>query len=386
MGSQTRRMLFAAAAAGILWLASGLIHTVVASIPHATQALRLLVPSPTNSLFWAWPAPWSFLALALAGASVAAVVFVVMGWVARRRAPGFAAAWFASVAAGAVVGLFIDGVGVLDVVQSFGARGLTTASIDYAVVGAYWGLVQGWIPALIASRGARESVDGPRRRHARWTWAVAAAVLVAFVVAGTAGRTADRTAVAEAQARADAETQAAAEQYTGFGAVPDPEAVGTPAQLVAPTSAPRDPLWCTPEQATAFVGGDDAATGHRGLSIRLMNFSDAPCIVEGYPDVAFADQNGHALDVRVERGSSFMATDAGAQPVEVPAGGYAIAFIGWNANSTAGALVASSVLVAQVAGDQRNGSAVSLDITAGSTVEVTAWELDALGDSRYSDG
>ena len=386
MGSHTRRMLVAAVVAGALWLASGLIHAVVASSPYAAQALRLLVPSPMNLLFWAWPAPWSFLALVLGGASVAAVVFVVMGWVARRGSPGFAAAWLASVAAGAVVGLFIDGIGVLDTIQSFGARGLSFASVEYAVVGAYWGLVQGWIPALVASRGERESVDGPRRTHARWTWAVAVVVLVAFAVAGTAGRTADRTAVAEAQARADAETQAAAEQYTGLGAVPDTGAVGTPPQLVAPTAAPRDPSWCTPEQATAFVGGDDAATGHRGLSIRLMNFSDRPCIVEGYPDVAFADQNGPALDVRVERGSSFMATDAGAQPIEVPAGGCAIAFIGWDANPTAGALVASSVLVAQVAGDQRNGSAVSLDIISGSTVEVTAWELDALGDSRYSDG
>lgn len=386
MGLRARRPVIAAAVAGVLWLASGLIHAVVSASPYVVHALRLLVPSPTDFLFWAWPAPWSFLALTLGGASVAVVVFVVMGWVAGRGSPGFAAAWFASVAAGAVVGLFIDGIGVLDSVQSFGARGLTFASIEYAVVGAYWGLVQGWIPALVASRGGRESVDAPQRTYPRWTWAVAVAVLLVFAVAGTVGRVADRTAAAEAQARAAAETQAAAEQYTGFGAVPDPEAVGSPPQLVAPTSAPRDPSWCTPEQATAFVGNDDAATGHRGLSIRLMNFSDVPCIVDGYPDVAFADQNGHALDVRVERGSSFMATDAGAQPVEVPAGGYAIAFIGWDANSTAGALVASSVLVAQVAGDQRNGSTVSLDITAGSTVEVTAWELDALGDSRYSGG
>ncbi|MFG6401228.1 DUF4232 domain-containing protein [Microbacterium sp. P04] len=379
-------MLIAAALAGALWLLSGYLNVVAASNVYAARVVQVLVPTPTNARFWSLTQPWAFLALLLAGVSVAAVVFVVLGWVSRRGAPGFAAAWFASVAGGAVVGLFIDGIGVLGSVEVVGWRAVLYTTVDYAVVGAYWGLVQGWIPAIVASRRSANPTPAPAPTAPRWPWAVAVAALVAFAVTGTVGSSVTQAAAVEAQAQADAETQAAADQYLGMGAVPDPDAVGTAPLLTAPTAVPRDPSWCTPEQASVFPGTNDGATGHRGLSIRLMNFSDAPCVVEGYPDVAFGDQNGHALNVTVERGSSFMTSDFGPQPIEVPAGGYAIAYIGWDANATAGALVASTVLTAQVPGDPRSGSTVSLDIIEGSTVKVTAWQLDQLGPTDGGEG
>jgi hypothetical protein len=376
------RNLIAAAVAGALWLASGYAHVAAASNVYVTRVLQVLVPSPTNAILWTWTQPWAFLALLLAGVSIAAVVFVALSWTTRRGGTGFAASWFASVVAGGLVGLVIDGIGVLGSVQVTGWRAVLYTTINYAIVGAYWGLVQGWIPAIIARRTGSVDLEQPPRR---WIWAVAVAALVAFAVTGSLGSTATQAAAVQTQAAENAEAQAAADEYLGMGAVPDPDAVGAAPASTAPSAIPRDPSWCTPEQATVFLGTDDAATGHRGLSIRLMNFSDVPCIVEGYPDVAFADQNGHALNVTVERGSSFMATDPGAQPIEVPAGGYAIAYVGWDANSTAGALVASTVLTAQVAGDVRSGSPVSLDIVEGSTVEVTAWQLDGPGQTDGSD-
>jgi len=72
-----------------------------------------------------------------------------------------------------------------------------------------------------------------------------------------------------------------------------------------------------------------------------------------------------------------MAEDPGSRPVEDSAGGYAIARIGWDANATDGTLVAEKLYAAMVAGDERGSWPVSVDITEGPTVEVTAWQLDS---------
>ncbi|MFH8249081.1 DUF4232 domain-containing protein [Microbacterium sp. B2969] len=371
MQSRTRTTWIAAAAAGVLWLASGLLNVLAASNVYVGRVLRLLVPSPTNALFWSWPAPWSFLTLLLAAATVATLVFLFTT-LASRPGAIFSGAWLSTVAAGAITGLALDAIMVLSSVPVVGWRGLSTATIEFAVIGAYWGLVQGWIPALIASRSREGDAAAPAPRR-RITWIVAAgAALGLLLVAGVAG--------AEANRRAIVQEQAIAEGFTpDKGAAPDPAAPGTPPATVAPTTVRRDPSWCTSEQAMLLLGTQDAATGHRVLGIRLMNFSDAPCVVEGYPDIAFADQNGHELDVEIGRGSSFMAQDAGPQPIEIPAGGYAIASIGWDANSTQGALVARTLFAAQVAGDDRGSWPVELDVVEGSGVELTAWQLDGVG-------
>ena len=98
-------------------------------------------------------------------------------------------------------------------------------------------------------------------------------------------------------------------------------------------------------------------------------------MVEGSPDFAFADQNDHLLDVTIEHGGSFTATDPGVQRVEIPAGGSAITYLGWDAASTSGALVATKMYGAQYAGAVRGSWPVSVDVVAGSTVRVTAWAL-----------
>lgn len=374
MPRRDRILLASALSAAGLWLFSGFVNMAAGSSVYAGRVLRLIVPSPTNARFWTWPQPWSFLALLLGALAIAAVVLVLTIAVRGARArPPFASAWFAVVAAGAVTGLAIDAIGVLDTVAVTGWRGLTTTTIEAAVVGAYWGLVQGWIPALVASRLGPKVADEPAARTSiLWPAVVAAVALLGFVVVGTLGADAFRLAIVQEQAALDTSPPQP-------GAAPDPQAPGSPPPAVALIAEERDPSWCTPEQATPLLGSEDAATGHRALSIRLLNFSDEPCVVEGYPDIVFADQNGNELGVAVEHGSSFMTQDAGSEPVEIPPGGYAITTIGWDANSTDGALLARTLFAAQVAGDQRGSWPVSLDVVAGSTVQVTAWELDELG-------
>ena len=124
-------------------------------------------------------------------------------------------------------------------------------------------------------------------------------------------------------------------------------------------------------------GEPDAATGHRGLAITLSNFSDEPCVIEGYPDVAFGDQNAHLLAAVVEQGSSFMAQDPGPAHIELPAGGSAVTYLGWDAASPHGALVTTTVYAAPTAGMERGSWPIDLDIIEGSTVKVTAWQLGA---------
>jgi len=375
--------------AAALWLAAGLVNGLIAgSVERVVVALgrivRLLVVSPTNALFWTWPMPWSLICLSLAALTVAAAVAVlapVLG--GSRTAPRWAGVWLAVVAAGVVVGLAMDVISTLSTMSVVGWRGATTATLDRAVVGAYWGFSLGWIPALVAARtGRAERADAGAPASTRLSWrgvTVVVLVTVAFVAAGAVGYGAYQQAIVDAQ-------EVLEPRPSELGARPDPAAEGTPPPIVAPSAVPRDPSWCTPEQAMPLLGEADAATGHRVQSIRMMNFSDVPCIVEGYPDVAFADQNGHDLGVVVERGSSFMAQDPGAQPVEIPAGGQAIAYIAWDAQSTQGALVALTLYAAQVAGDERGSWPVVFDITQGSTVEITAWQLDTVGPQQPDTG
>jgi len=379
MRALSRPVWTSALTAAVLWLACGLIGVVTADNVYVSRIVRLVIPSPTDARFWTWPVPWSLICLTLAALTIAVVVAVLAPVFGGSRAtPRWAGVWLAVVAAGVVAGLAMDLVSVLNSVAVVGWRGATTAMVDRALVGAYGGFTLGWIPAVVAARTARGlTTDAGTPASPRLTWrGVGAIVLVAaaFVAAGAAGYIAYQQAIVDAQ-------EVLEPRAPELGTRPDPAAEGTPPPMVAPSAVPRDPSWCTSEQSALLLGEQDAATGHRVQSIRIMNFSDAPCMVEGYPDIAFADQNGHDLGVVIERGSSFMAQDPGAQPVEIPAGGQAITYIAWDAQSTQNALVALTLYAAQVAGDERGSWPVDFDVTQGSTVEITAWQLDgsALG-------
>jgi hypothetical protein len=197
-------------------------------------------------------------------------------------------------------------------------------------------------------------------------------VTVIAVVAG--GVLADQARTAAIQAEVDA--RRALEAQTSFGALPDPNAQGEPVPTAAAASGDLDPQWCTADKATLLKGEPDAATGHRGMPIQLMNFSEEPCVIEGYPDIAFGDQNAHLLAVTLEHGGSFMTQDAGPRRIEVPAGAYAVTYLGWDAASPHGALVTKTVYAAPTAGMTRGSWPIDLDIVEGSTVAVTAWALD----------
>jgi len=372
--SLSRTVVVSSLAAGALWLLTGLLRFGL--MQTTTPVSRLAAFLPATVPAWGWPAGWAILSIALGAASVV-VLYALFAELARgRRARvDLAGGWFAAVAAGAIVGFGVDLMLALGSLPLAGLLAFSSSFADSAAAGAFWGLLAGWIPALIASRGQRKTTDAEGSRTPLWLALVAGVAVVAFVAAGTFGYRAARTASAQESAI----SEGASPEH---GALPDPYAEGEPVPAVAPDAGPLDPTWCTPDQATLLLGGFDAATGHRMQSIQLTNFSEESCIVEGYIDIAFGDQNGHLLAVTVEPGSSFMTADLGTQRIEVPAGGYAIAHLGWDAASTHGALVATSLHAAQNAGMTRGSWPVELDIVEGSTVEVTAWQLDESGGVR----
>ncbi|MBD8207358.1 DUF4232 domain-containing protein [Microbacterium sp. CFBP 8790] len=364
------RFLVAGAVVAVLWVFTAGLRDVVLQIPSGVAQVSSVLPELVPTTLTVYQSGGGGVAVIIIGGVVLAAVYVILtGVLHRPRGSAVITAWFALVLASAVVGLGFDvGAGWTWIV-SFGPRGLLTSGFGAATAaGALWGLAVGWIPALIAHQPGGEPTVG---RAPLWLTPVAVIAVVGVSITG-AVTDAARTAAIAAENAAQQEVDAA----SSFGAVPDPDAPGVPVPETADAVVSDDPQWCTPERATILKGEPDAATGHRGMPLQLLNFSDQPCVIEGYPDVALGDQNGHLLEVTIEHGRSFMAQDPGPQRVEVPAGGEAVAVLGWDAASPHGALVTKTVWAAPTAGMVRGSWPIELDIVEGSTVAITAWTVD----------
>ncbi|NIJ06356.1 DUF4232 domain-containing protein [Frigoribacterium faeni] len=381
--------LVAATAAG-LWLVSGALAVVVSwsgLLPASVGAvLPATIPFSPGVRPWAWGVGTSLLAAAVV--FLVARLLVPLATRVDDRTARVALAWFAIVLAGGAAGLALDLATIVAALPAPRLRMLLDGLGTDATVGAWWGVVQGWLPALLVRRRAAalapsepepddeltagRTAATPSRARRRQTLLVATAVVaVAAVVAtGALGQRAARVASAQEAAVAEGADPA-------LGALPDPYAEGTPVPTLDPGRDPdRDPSWCTRDQAMMLLGETGAATGHRSQTLRLTNYTDAPCVVEGYPDVAFADQNGHELAVTAEQGGSFLAEDRGYAQFELPAGASAVTTLGWDAGATSGALVARTLYAAPFATDERGSWPVELDVVAGSVVHVTAWSLE----------
>lgn len=356
--------------AGVLWLLTGGLYLLAANDRLLSRVVGVLGLGQLQASYWSWPTGWAIVALLLSVAMLTAVSALVIDRFAPRG-NAFLVVWFAVIASATVLGSAIDVTRVIEVVGQSGTAGLGVASLESTTRAAFWGVFVGWLPALIVFTPYR-----PRRSDGKPVMMLAAAAVsvIVFIAVSIAGYRAYQEQVA-------LDNKALQGHTDESGAFIDPQATGDP----VPTSAPGvavpelDPAWCTPDRSMLLLGVSDAATGHRGQSITLMNFSDEPCVVEGYPDIAFEDQNGHSMDVAIAPGSGFMATDPGPLLITVPAQGSAITFITWDANSTNGALVSRKLYAAVTPGMERGSWPVTLDITSGSSVEVTAWSLDTQG-------
>ncbi|HZU93261.1 MAG TPA: DUF4232 domain-containing protein [Microbacterium sp.] len=357
-------------AVSALWLLTGGLYMVIVNDRLLYRMTGVLGIGPLQAQYWLWPLGWAVPTLLLSAVILTTVTALFVDQFAPRG-NAFLIVWFSVIASSAVLGLTIDVTHVIDVVAQSGVSGLGIASLESATRASFWGLMIGWMPALIVFTPYR-----PRPSDGRAMAALAAATVAIVLFAFVSG-----AGYRAYQAQVAMENEAMQGHTDESGAFIDPQATGEPVPTAAPgaTLPELDPAWCTPDRSMLLLGASDAATGHRGQIISLSNFSEEPCVIEGYPDIAFEDQNGHALDVAVAPGSGFMATDPGPSLITVPAHGQAITFITWDANSTAGALVARKLHAAATPGMERGSWPVELDIVGGSSVEITAWSLDSQG-------
>ena len=359
------RRLIAGGVLGLLWLVCGLGSYVLQFPGGSLATFARLIPSPMRGDFFGLPVGWAITVHALAVLLIVTGYAAISSWFGTRAT--FAAGWLAAVLTGFSVGAVLDLGDFVAWVGQFGVRG-ALGTMGAAPLTVFWALVVGWIPALMA----RGTHSDPRTGRVITT-AIALVAAVALPFAAQGAHAASQAQLRESQAAAAAEAEANADPD---GAAPrDPNATGEPVATIAPTPAAASPDACTSENSTIMAPSADAATGHRLQSLQIVNITDEPCSLEGYPDVALGDQNGNALDVAVEHGRSFMAEDPGPAKIELAPGASARAGIGWDANSVHGQLAARSLWVAPLAGAARSRWDVSLDIIPGTTVHVTAWHL-----------
>ena len=370
------RALRITAVSGLIWLLTGALNALFLTsqtrIP--AQFTRLLFPETIALRTWQNAQPWPILLVLFSVLTLMAFTFLLLRGVGQRaakagtNAPGVLVTWMCIIIAAFATAIF-SSLGYL--IASWPPARLASLldGIQPALFNAgYWGIIWGWIPALVAGVAASRAsasipADPKPVRNQRDGLPVALTVLLALSL----------TAVVPA-----------AHYYTQ--SVRAVAGAATPPEAPVPTSTPfgwadrsdafqeAGENWCTGEQVSITVGEPEGATGHRGMGITLTNTDSKPCVLESYPDVVFNNAEGWAIDVMVVHGGSFMTDDPGVSEISLAPGDSARAFLGWNAMASSEDVRTGTILVAPFAGTLRQSSAVDLDIIDRGTVSVTAWQ------------
>lgn len=372
-----RRGLIGGAVLAALWFLCGWVPYFLYSAGGSMATLAQLVPSPMGRGVFGSPVLWAVAVQVLMAVALIAGFAVLASRFSADRA-SFASGWLAAVLIAFAIGAALDLGSFFTWVGSFGIRG-AAGTMGAAPLTTWWAALVGWIPALVwmqPGRGQDSDATRSRRLSGQTSSTVVMSVIAVvaliglpFTAEGGHNATQERLREDQAAAQKQADPEGAA--------APDPSAAGEPVPTSAPSEGQPAEGTCTSANTTILAPAPDAATGHRGQSLSLVNVSEEPCVVDGYPDVAYGDQNEHLLDVSVEHGRSFMADDPGASPITLQPGGSASAVIGWDANSVHGQLAARSLWVAVLPGEERLSWDLSLDIISGATVHVTAWQAAA---------
>lgn len=357
----TRGSLIAGVVASALWLTLGGLYAALvwfAVIP--VDALRLVIPEVVPARAWYREAPWMVALPLLSAVLFGALVALATQWIGRAasgspRALVFAALWLAAIGAALVVGATSALAGTIQDWPPPRASFVVRGWFETIAPALYGGVLWGWVPALVATR-ARPVAPA---RDARVPAALVAAVLlVATIGGGVLARATDGTLP-------PAITQPLPETVPPF----------TPPAPSVDAPVPPAAEWCTSEELGFRDGGGDAATGHRVQVIVVTPLLEEPCVLPGYPDVAFADAAGNDLGTSVSPGGGFLSEDPGPSDLLLLPGEEAATWITWDAQA-AGPGEMGSVWIAPWAGATRailpfaNGT----DIANGAAVAVTAWQ------------
>lgn len=353
-------------------LAADLLRAAVAQNPsidvwHAAEGwLPTIVPAYAGYTVAPWPSRiwlWLLISLALALAALSTVALARMrgqAWWARAIA-----LWISVVvAAVGVVGLAQMGEWLLQV-QTFGGLGgsyVRTFTLPALQEAARWGLLWGWIPALITALSGSTT---PARATGRRALLVGIVLVLATVASGACLASATHGAALSAR------TEVAA---------PDPP---TPTQPVVPTdpppavaetAAPDFPERCAADDVEVAIAGFDAATGSRFLTFEARNTSASTCDLQGAPDLAFASEQGNAIRPEIVARDRTTAGDpVTSEPVTLAPGGTVRADLVWRAPT--GRPAELTVLLAPWPGAERIAVSEVLDVVDGTDMALTPWYL-----------
>ena len=351
--------------AGLVWLASGALFAGIVWLSLLdSDAIRLVVPATIPVDLWHATPALTVLIVAGSVVAMAASVTFAAGRVlaATRWAPRsivFVAMWFAVIVVGACIGALDGAARVIGEWPPPRLAFLVQGLPDAIAPTLYAGLVLGWIPALVLALSRRPETVPPSRGLASILIA-ATAGLVLLVASSVAIGTARTGGLAGEPPPAVQQPQ------------PTPGPTGPPPPTKVQATGPIDPAWCTAPQLSITDDGGDAATGHREDQLRATNTSPTSCVLDGYPDIAFADARGAEVAAEVIHGGSFMTTDPGPAAVTLAPGASAIARLGWDA--TDGRTAIGAMWIAAYPGVERTVLPASLDIMGGTRVAVTAWQ------------
>ncbi|MGN5635019.1 DUF4232 domain-containing protein [Streptomyces sp. AC154] len=126
-------------------------------------------------------------------------------------------------------------------------------------------------------------------------------------------------------------------------AIASPPAV-RPGESVRPSPTPSAAGGCPDSGLVVDMGPVEAALGHRAVGLTLTNCGGKPVRVDGYPSVQALDENGDALPVKVNPGSSYMGQDKGPEEVMLAPGKTMRSLLAWVSTPTGGDLIEGDAL------------------------------------------
>jgi len=361
MTATTARAIGAGVVAAALWIVTSLLAHVPLAARPVSWILQVLVPGPLQDLTRLPVGPQT--AVVVCGALLLGVLVAAAGTLLRgpARVPGV---WLVLAVAALLVGV---AMGVGQIVGLAPRLGVSFPVADAArsLGGQAWGLIVGWVPALVAGWAP----DGPPRRIPGIAVGVAAPVLAAALVVATAA--------------------AAPLPYPVLG---HPSVAPVPAAPTSPDVAPSGSATpsvlgyavattdCPVSQLVLDASGGGAASGHRAYDFQIRNTSTLPCTITGYPGIAFRGANTRPTGATVAPGRSFMEEDPGPAPVALAPGATAIAGIGWDAGAEPNDATRAQRVELTIATQLAPGAvgSASLDIVDGTAVSVTAWHAGTL--------
>ncbi|MFD4771034.1 DUF4232 domain-containing protein [Streptomyces niveus] len=147
-------------------------------------------------------------------------------------------------------------------------------------------------------------------------------------------------------------------------------------------SAEANAPGCPPSGLDVVVGGENAAMGHRVITLKLWNCGDKPYRVKGHPGVELLDAGREPIDVKISHKSDYSYTgrrDDRARQLTLEPNDTADAVLHWNNRVTSvdGAPAAGAhVLVTPAPGEEPVSLPLAVDIGSDSTLEVTSWAVD----------